>query len=1165
MNLTLNISIVLWFIAIAWSITLILKNKDWRIIIVTITYCLLALDQLFDIWTIESNLFNASSRQFMELPDLITSVMAFVALIFLQQIINNNKRKQDEQELIQNQLKESEEKYRALFETSLVGMAMNKQDGTLVEVNQAYLDIIGYSKEEALKLSYWDLTPESYEEEEYEQIKSLKETGSYGPYEKEYIHKEGHNVPVLLNGVTVKSVDGQECTWSCIHNITDRKQIETALADSEERFSLAMQGANDGLWDWDIESNEVYYSPRWKSMLGYSEEEVQHKFSEWERLVDPDDKNRVQSEIDAYLKGKTEKYETEFKMLHKDGQYRDILSRAFAVKDKAGKPARLVGTHVDITSRKRTEAMLQEAMDFLETAVEQSPAGIIIADAPNVNIRLANRAAFNIRGMDSSLLTNINVSEHASKWKTTRLDGTEYIPEDLPLSRAILRGEIVEDEELYIQHESGENHIVSANAAPIFNQSGDVIAGIVVFQDITEQKKLELELSTINKAIENSLNAFDIIDENGKFVYVNKAYVDMWGYDSAEEILGTSPVSHCVDSETPSYVIKLLKSNGSCTIEIKAKRKDGSEFDALMYARLDHDYQGNEIYPTTSIDITDRKEFVTALEESELKFRNLVEGSLQGIFVHKDFKPLFANKKCAEMFGYSNPEEILKLDSMLHFWAPDERDRIKDFRTRRMEGKSVPANYECQGMRKDGTLFWFENHVTTINWHGEIAIQAAVIDITDRKLADQQLSYYASHDTLTGLVNRREFEHRAKLLLSNIQRSKKEHALCFMDLDQFKVVNDTCGHTSGDEMLRQLSSLLKDAVRESDTLARLGGDEFGVLMEHCSVEEAQRVATVLLKTIHDYQFSWQEHCFNVGVSIGLVPISSDSTDITELLKQADAACYMAKDKGRNRIHVYNAEDTELAQRHGEMQWVARINQAIQHNRFCLFSQTIEPLDYSDDEHYELLVRMIDEKGEIIPPGSFLPAAERYNLIEQLDSWVINEAFSLLASNPNFLNRINFISINLSGQSLTKDHFLKLIIDKLKQFDIKGEKICFEITETAAISNLTTAIKFISSLKKMNCRFALDDFGSGLSSFGYLKNLPVDYLKIDGMFVKDIVDDPIDRAMVKSINEIGQVMGMQTIAEFVENDMIKGMLKEIGVNYVQGYGIGKPVDLKELLG
>ena len=438
------------------------------------------------------------------------------------------------------------------------------------------------------------------------------------------------------------------------------------------------------------------------------------------------------------------------------------------------------------------------------------------------------------------------------------------------------------------------------------------------------------------------------------------------------------------------------------------------------------------------------------------------------------------------------------------------------------------------------------------------------LNIRRRKRVEHKLTYQASHDALTGLVNRREFENRAERLLSTKGQKKGEHALCYMDLDQFKVINDNYGHNAGDELLRQLGAELQKVVRKSDTLARLGGDEFGVLMERCSLDDAYRVADSLLKVIQEHLFLWEEHSLRIGASIGLVSIPQTAADLTQLLQNADAACYRAKDTGRNRIHIFNDDDTEIAQRLGEMKWVERIHHALESNLFCLYAQAIVPLSSSSDKHYEILIRMQGEDGRIIPPGAFLPAAEQFNLIAKIDQWVIRKSFQFLSANPVFLKQVSFCSINLSGQSLSSSDILDFIIDQLEQSGVDGSKLCFEITETAAISNLKIATKFISILKGLGCQFALDDFGSGLSSFAYLKNLSVDYLKIDGMFVKDIVDDPIDHAMVKSINEIGQVMGMKTIAEFVENDEIKHMLCEIGVNYAQGYGIEEPLPLDTIL-
>ncbi len=569
--------------------------------------------------------------------------------------------------------------------------------------------------------------------------------------------------------------------------------------------------------------------------------------------------------------------------------------------------------------------------------------------------------------------------------------------------------------------------------------------------------------------------------------------------------------------------------------------------------------------------LSDNEAYVTELEQRHEELftqgqiiSNMLEGA--ALVRASDATILYTNPAFDSMFGYETGEVIGKHVSILN--ASTDITPIE-------QAESIHKDLKTHGfwkddicnIKKDGTRFWCSLHISEFNHptYGKVWVSMNV-DITDRKKMDAKLSYQASHDALTDLISRYEFELRVTRLLSSLSKEKSAHAMCFLDLDQFKVINDTCGHAAGDELLRQLGRTLQKTIRKRDTLARLGGDEFGVLMEHCTLEQAHRVADNILRVVMDYQFSWDGKIFRIGVSIGLVAITETSGNFTDLLKQADAACYLAKDLGRNRVHAYHPDDTELAVRHGEMQWVGRINHALDENQLCLYAQPIILLDGDGDgrSHYELLVRMLDQYGDIIPPGAFLPAAERYNLIEKLDAWVVSHACTSLAAHNAFIDQVDFFTINLSGPSLTNQSFLESILSIFKETGVSPEKICFEVTETVAVSNLDSAISFIKNLKKIGCQFALDDFGSGISSFGYLKNLPVDYLKIDGMFVKDIVDDPIDRAMVKSINEIGQVMGMKTIAEFVENDDIKMMLKAIGVNYGQGYGLGKPEPLVDLI-
>ena len=465
----------------------------------------------------------------------------------------------------------------------------------------------------------------------------------------------------------------------------------------------------------------------------------------------------------------------------------------------------------------------------------------------------------------------------------------------------------------------------------------------------------------------------------------------------------------------------------------------------------------------------------------------------------------------------------------------------------------------------DGRVIWVRTTARLFeNEQQQNSLLLVCEDVTEARDLSEQMAYQASHDALTGLANRAEFDKQIKGAVVLACADNSEHALCYLDLDQFKVVNDTCGHLAGDELLRQLGDLLRKSLRRHDFVARLGGDEFGVLMYNCSLNEALHACEKLRDMVRDFHFAWEYRSFSIGVSIGISSINNTSCNAVDLLKEADAACYAAKDRGRNRVHVFRPDDEELAMRHGEMQWVSKIKQGLEQNRFCLYGQPIVPFVESDEGlHFETLIRFRDDKGNIVPPGAFLPAAERYNLAPALDRSVISQLFEWVANNPGFLNELSLCSINLSGVSLSDETMLAFISEQFSRWGIPTNKICFEITETAAIANLFNATKFINELRGRGCLFSLDDFGSGLSSFAYLRNLPVDFLKIDGLFVKDILDDKIDLAMVRSINEVGHIMGKKTIAEFVENEQIFNLLRELGVDYAQGHGIGKAVPLDEL--
>ncbi|HJU50578.1 MAG TPA: EAL domain-containing protein, partial [Pseudogulbenkiania sp.] len=438
-------------------------------------------------------------------------------------------------------------------------------------------------------------------------------------------------------------------------------------------------------------------------------------------------------------------------------------------------------------------------------------------------------------------------------------------------------------------------------------------------------------------------------------------------------------------------------------------------------------------------------------------------------------------------------------------------------------------------------------------------------DMTRERLYIDSLSWQASHDALTGLTNRHEFERRLTRLLEAAAGRQQYHVLMYLDLDQFKVVNDTCGHAAGDELLRQVCVLLTQQLREEDTLARLGGDEFGVLLQNCPPEAALLVAEKLRQTVSDLHFSWGGQPFSISASIGVVHISGVPTSLKEVMRAADVACYMAKEKGRNRVQLYAADDAELTTRYGEMEWVHRLRRAQEEDRFRLYAQRIAPLSGSGPAapHFELLLRLLDEYGMLVPPNAFIPAAERYNLMVSIDRWVVRTALATLVAQTPPGSQWT-CAINLSGASLGDDDFLDYLRAELMGSGLDPAHICFEVTETSAIANLACATEFMRELRQLGCRFSLDDFGAGMSSFGYLKHLPVDYLKIDGGFVKDMLDDPIDHAMVEVINHIGHVMGKHTIAEFVEHQGILDELKRMGVDYAQGYGVARPLPLADVI-
>ncbi len=552
------------------------------------------------------------------------------------------------------------------------------------------------------------------------------------------------------------------------------------------------------------------------------------------------------------------------------------------------------------------------------------------------------------------------------------------------------------------------------------------------------------------------------------------------------------------------------------------------------------------------------------LQRSEARKSAIVGSALDCIVtIDADDRIIEFNPAAERTFGYRADEVLGR--RMAEYLVPEAMRELHyeglQRQRERRDSRIIGTRVETTALRADGTEFPVELAITRIDQPGSPPLFTAFLrDITERQELERRLQKQASEDSLTGLYNRYTFEATLRRMLADTE--DRVHCLLYLDLDRFKVVNDTSGHGAGDELLKQLAHLLRSRLPEGAVLARLGGDEFGLILENCSLEEGEKVATDLLQAVGDFRFYWKDKIFTLGMSIGLVQIDDPRGDASRLLSMADAACYRAKEEGRNRCYVYSPSDEAFSHRRAELGWLERIENAFAEDRFLLYQQPIVPVGGDSGPGFaEILLRMHDPEGRLVTPDKFLPAAERYNLMPTIDRWVVRSTLRWMAGHPEYGG---MLSINLSGASLTDPLFLDFLLQQLEENGIGDGRVCFEITETEAITNLSRARDFLARIHGTGCLFALDDFGSGMSSYGYLKDLPVDFLKIDGRFVRNMDMDPVSQAMVRSIHEIGHLMGKRTIAEFVGHSAVLRALQEMGIDYAQGFYLGEPAPLDALL-
>ena len=1016
---------------------------------------------------------------------------------------------------------------------------------------------------------------------------------------------DGSTFHARINASTIEAVMGEIFVVS-LRDISDRRKAEIALRENEERYRALVENAPEAIIVFDVDENRfvdvndnacTLFNLSRARLLTVGPEAISPK-------TQPDGSPSFgvrRGYIDAALGGE----HPTFEWLHKDSNGREIPCEVRFSRLPSDERRLIRVSITDIEVRKRAEALSHAQNKVLEMIAASAPhdrtlraicrfverigdgfkAAIMHLDARTGQLSVEQAPSlpedfklcldFVDVGPDS--LTCGSAVHHANDRITASLDQEP----GWSRARKVAAQHGIHAAWSFLLHGAAGRIIGTLDVyadearAPTTDELDRIgrmarLAGIAIKRQLDEQR-LRTSEARYRGLFENTVDGVYIASREGDIITANPALVDMLGYDSVEDLkaAGQTTVLYVNPIDRERVFARLEAQGYVRNFEYRLRRKDGTEIVVLENSRAIYDDDDRIIaHEGTITDISDRKRAETRVFEEKERAQVTLQSIGDGVITtDANGNVDYINPVAQDLTGWDmrsargTPVTELMMIVNEHTRATCENPVIRCLK----EGRVITLPENSVLITKNGEEVPIQDSAAPIRDRiGNIIGSVMVFhDVSKESRLFRQLSYQASHDTLTGLINRREFENRLAGALDAIRDNAEEtHALLYVDLDQFKVVNDTFGHTAGDALLRQLSETIQTQIRSTDVLARLGGDEFGILLERCSKERAIEVAESIRGEIEGYRFEWQDSFTTVRCSIGVVLVNSEnSDDVASVMSSADVACYSAKDMGRNQVHFYRDSDASL--RHEEMKWVSKITSAVEEDRFELFFQPIIGIGAQNGarrRHYELLLRMRNEEGDLVGPDQFIPAAERYNLMSTLDRWVIHEALSELADRSSNGEARYTIAINLSGTSLSEDRFLDFVIDELKKQDLPAGAICFEITETAAISNLSRVVHFMQTLKKLGCKFSLDDFGSGLSSFTYLKNLPVDYLKIDGQFISNVAEDNVDESMVKAIHEVGNAMGIETIAERVESKQVLEKLGSLGVEFAQGYYIARPISV-----
>ncbi len=1008
--------------------------------------------------------------------------------------------------------------------------------------------------------------------------------------------KNGQDFPAELVASRVR-IEREDIYVICLRDMSERRAVEQALRDSEARYRTLVESAPEVIVVIDLKSNKCTDA-----------NENALRFFGIERVAVPElsmaTLTALAPPIDRQLgHALTEPRVFEWNYVNAAGEATATEVRLMSL---PGSTDLVRASITDISARKRAEIITAGERDVFERMAADAPLPEVLASIVTMAESVSTEyvAAISKLSSDSQSFGEVIGARLPQRLRAQE----ERTPIDIRngssaaavyLGRPVVVGDVSKSPYWQRRRElAAEVGFAAAWAVPITAFGGRVLGALTVYRNragTPPPRDLELlvhaarlaGIAVERRRAEEALRAseakfrglYESVLEgvyqcaaNGQMLSVNPAFVKMLGYDKAEDIYALPGVSmlYWSPAERTAFERRLDTEKEILNAETRMRRRDGQQLVVQESARALRDEQGRVVaYEGTVADITSRKR----AEQAVFAEKERAQVTLQSIgdaVITADSAGLieYLNPVAEQLSGWSNAEARgLPINRVLQLLDEVSRTEIENPLLRCLrEDKVVNFAEHSVLVNRLGQEIAIQDSAAPIRDRNGRTIGAVVVfrDVTQERRLKRALSYQASHDALTGLINRREFDNRLRTAVETAQQGEGPHALLYVDLDQFKVVNDTCGHSAGDRLLRDITALLRQHVRAADTIARLGGDEFGILVQHCSAEQAAQIAEGMRQAVRDYRFTWEQNTTSIGASIGVVEITQDSESVASLLSAADIACYAAKDAGRNRVHLYSSG--EVSGRHREMYWVGRVTRAVDENRLELFYQPIvstRPEAPKSVPFYELLVRLHGDDGTLVLPGEFIPAAERYNVVSAIDRWVVHTAAQLLAEHsvdggaPPFL-----LAVNVSGTSLSDRSFLEDVLAMVGEGNV-AKGLCFEITETAVITSLAQAMDFMRELKTRGCRFALDDFGSGLSSFHYLKTLPVDYLKIDGQFIGNIINDNVDRSMIEAICKVAKALGIATVAERVETADVYEKLSQLGVDYAQGFYIAHPGPLSNL--